>query len=424
MRLYAKLFLFGCSCALGATLTLAGWFIFTPAGAKTALKFLLRSRGMNNLVIGRVDGSLASGAVFEQVICYGKFPSLGYGRVNVARLRVTPDGFLSWEAGITNGVISCRAIEPVIFSGALTSSGFDLDFYTNRLAVDRFFELFFPSSPFVHKLTGHVDSINLHMRGKLLTPVFSGRVTVGELVYNNFRAENCPARFLFTVKDFPDHPRVYGAITFTSGTLRGPKTASVALRESSIFYHGDYTLPRYALNGSARVGSVNIDITLRGVKDKPELKFSSQPPLGQNELLVTVLTNRNFTFADDRLSDAALTAQLAAEAIDYFLFGNAGKKLKDTLGLGVSFDVDAAQHGVTVTEDLGKKVTAGYSLRQKEIPSLVQGTTHGAQTTQAVSGEYKLTDSLLFEAEREVGAHGNATQTPRESIMLKYKKDF
>jgi hypothetical protein len=136
-------------------------------------------------------------------------------------------------------------------------------------------------------------------------------------------------------------------------------------------------------------------------------------------------TNKSWKSVDSLTGDKNhITPGMVADFMDYFLFGGAGSKTADYLGIKdffIKYDRDTKGGGAR--KSISDKANVSYSVEQS------QNNGELSTTTQKVGSEYKITDGISVEAERELKYNGknpaeeNKPET-NDKVLLKYKKPF
>ena len=409
--------------SLGA---IAWYSLGTPYGAEKVLRNIFARRGFTGLTMRSRSGDFFHGWVFYNltVPCY--FYTIGPGILQADSAGLKFSFPKNIDVTINNGTFKRPVADPVVFYGTYRNKALDFNFYTKRLDIERLFLLFFKNNYFVKNISGEVEDVDIYIRGTIEKPVFTGKFLIKKLAFKDFSAKNVPASLALSLDNLSSHtPGVYGEIIFASGTLGNQRSAAVALKRSRIVFHGDPSGFVYDLGGSTKVDNIPIEIVLRGNRSNPDLKLFSEPSLPRDELLVMVMTNRTWMPGNaDGSARAVISSDLAADAIDYFVFAGEGKKLYRAVGIGVSVNLNQNSRTICITKNLGDKLAAGYAITQCRTANAAGST---GQTTHAVTGEYKVTDTVSIEAAHGLDRAQSDTDTntvAEEKIMLKYKKDF
>jgi autotransporter translocation and assembly factor TamB len=271
-----------------------------------------------------------------------------------------------------------------------------------------------------------IGNLDVYIKGSFLEPQLSGELQIETLSHNGFSITNCPVALNLQLTDIKDELKIFGTISLSSATITGPKETSVNLQESSIMFNGDPEKPSFDLKGDSTVAGTKINIVLKGTLKKPELKLTSEPPLPQEQLLVMLATGKGWKGAGQSLGSGHVSADLAADFIDYFAFGGMGSKIAKQLGISeVSLKFDKETRGIELKKEITDKSVLTYGVEQAQTKE------KETSVTQTVGGEYKVTEAVSVEAEREFKQNNTAEQTQEQDkpqtedkVLLKYKKEF
>jgi hypothetical protein len=404
------------------------WYFFsTPFGAEKILHDIFARRGFTGLTVRSCRGDFFNGWVFRNLTVSCDFYTIGPGvlQADEAGLKFSFPG--NFDVTINNGTFKRPVSDPVVFYGTYRDKMLDFNFYTKRLDIKRLFLLFFKNNYFVKNISGEAEDVDIYLRGTIEKPVFTGKFLIKKLAFKDFFAKNVPASLALSLDNLNSRtPGVHGEIIFVSGTIGNPHSAAVVFKKSRIVFNGDPSEFVYDLGGNAKVDNIKIDISLRGNRSNPDLKIFSEPSLPRDELLLMVMTNRTWLPGNaDSSASAVISSDLAADAIDYFVFAGEGKKLYRAVGIGVSVNLNQNSRTVCITKNLGDKLAAGYAITQCRTANAAGST---GQTTHAVTGEYKVTDTVSIEAahglDRAQSGADTTAAAAEEKVMLKYKKEF
>ncbi|MBD3264623.1 MAG: hypothetical protein GF375_05945 [Candidatus Omnitrophica bacterium] len=408
-------------------LIFAGWyFLFTAAGSKLIARAVISEYTESESVkIAELEGNLArkliiEGVEIEDLRFLPSGSKLMVQKLEVCLWPVDPE---RPNIKIHNGRLKFPGAGLIVFYGDYKDSSFGLNVYSKNLNIRDMLDLF-AKSEYLKKISGTAEHLDVYIRGTFLEPRLKGTLYIEKLIRNGFSMSDCSIIFDLQLKDMKEKLKIYGEILLESGILSGPKTALVNLEPSRVLFFGDTRHPSFDLKGHSKVDGVRIDIKLKGIPDEAGLKLSSQPPLAQERLLVMLATNRKWKGAESSISQGAISADLASDFIDYFVFDGTGNKMKEKLGISeFLLKFDKQGQGVKVKKSVNEKTDVSYGVEQTGV----QG--KGTAISHKVGTEYKITDTVSVGAEKEIKQEAKDTQTgekqkTEDKVILKYKKEF
>lgn len=405
---------------------IAYYFIFTNKGStlivKSALLKYTRAQSVN---IQKSEGILARTLVFHDVEIVGSNILRLNSIVKIQRL----EGFFEFlnlegiNVKIYNGRLLLPNLELIVFRGNFKRSIIDANIYSKGFNVERI-SGFFPEIKYLKGIAGSISNIDIYTKGTVLGLKFNGECQIEKLLRKDFSLSNCPVLFNLQLKNFNKEPELNGTVFLNSGTISGLKTALINLSESKISFSDDSKKASLDLKGTADVEGTKINIVLKGTFEKPELKLTSEPPLPQERLLVMLITGKSWNAAEMALDKGQFSLDLVKDFVDYFLFSGSGSKIFKQLGISdISVTLEQAKKGVVIKKAITEKIEASYAVEQSQVKEALP------TTTQKVGGEYKITEGLSIEAEKELKQEDKSgvspeEQKPDDKVMIKFKKKF
>lgn len=145
--------------------------------------------------------------------------------------------------------------------------------------------------------------------------------------------------------------------------------------------------------------------------------------MSQERLLIMLATGKKWKGADDLTQSGKVSADLAADFLDYFVFSGKGSKMIEKLGISeLSFHVNKVAAGVTLKKDVIGKIAVTYGIEKSS-------TTNGSiSSIQSVGGEYKVTDNVSVGVERKIEGAGkpgrDKVSSDENKVKLEFKKKF
>ena len=321
-------------------------------------------------------------------------------------------------AGTTLGALFGSASRRVEFTGQASAGRGGL--YSRAVDIKEIAG-FFKGAKILKNITGDINLIDIYVNGKVLEPEIKGEFRIVRLSRDSFLMMDSPISFDLKIVG---RSKLLGEVVLKTGSVSGPKTAIVKLQESKILFQGLSNIPSLDLEGDAIVDGVKINVIVKGTVEKPDLKFSSEPALPKEKILLMLATNKGWENVELALKEGRLSPEVAKDFIDYFLFAGTGAKINQALGLkGILLKYDENSKGIEARKDVSERADVTYSVEQSKSDEDILTTKH------KVGSEYKVTNNLRFGAERELSKE-EKTDDLQESVQsndkvyLKYKKNF
>lgn len=406
----------------------SGYYLFfTTSGSSLIIKSLFsRYIKSSDIDIKEIDGSISQtislkDIVIEDLKGLPQGSMLEIKKIDASIKSLSLDGI---NFNINNARLNIPGEDPLFFYGTCEYGSLDFNIYTKSIDIQTIIGLLEGNRDF-KKVSGIINNLDIYARGPLVEPEIIGEFEIEKLSRDVFSVVNCPGSFNLKFKDIMSVLKIYGEISFNSGSLFGPKTAVIKFQESKVFFNGDPTKPSFDLKGVASVADTKINIILKGTMDRPDLRLTSEPPLSKERLLLRLATNRSWQGTDVALNQGQMSLDIAKDFIDYFVFSGSGSRMMQSFGIkDVSLKYDNGTKGVGVKKDISDKAELSYAVEQSQKKDEPQ------TTTQKVGSEYKVTDTVAIGAERELKYDTkieeqaqDKTQTD-DKVFLKYKKQF
>ena len=413
-------------CLVFSLISAIYFFIFTNKGStfivRVALRNYLRPEGIE--IKESAGNFFKSKVVHDLEIKDLQFlPQGSILRIQKLEFSFTSLGPQGLNLSIHNGRLTVPGSELILFHGNLKNNIMDFNLYSKSVNIGAISGLFAENKD-LKKISGMISGIDIFVKGSSLGPQVEGGCKIEKLLSNGFSLSSCPLAFKLQLKDIQNTFKLFGEVYVNAGQAYGPKTAVIKLGESKISFSGSPEKPLLNIRGTSNVEGTKIGITLRGTFDQPELKLTSEPPLSRQRLLLMLATGKSWKASELALGKGELTADSVKDFIDYFVFSGSGSKLAEQLGISdISVTFEKQKKGLGVKTAVTDKLDATYAVEQ------TQQDEEAPITSQRLGGEYKITDSLIVGAEKELrGEQKNNTSQesipPEDKIFLKFKKEF
>lgn len=396
--------------------------------------------------VGKFEGHQPDGVRLDDVEVAGirllpKDTVIAIQRLELAGTHSMQPGTGVGRIAIRNGRLGLPHAEPMLFYGALSDEDIDVHAYARTLTPQEL-QPFFPSSTLLQVVSGTVRDAQAHLIGPWRQPALSGTFQVEQLTRAGFSLQRAPGTFTGSLAGLGGDLALSGTLLLTGGSLSN-KNLVITLQASRLLITGDLKNPTYDVKGSSTVNDTSIRLLITGTRVKPKITLSSSPPLPQERLLLMLATGRSLAGTETSLGQGEVSSDLAADFIDYFVFGGEGSRLAQRIGItGLSVTYAPETNTVGLKTTLADKVAITYEAEQPRPEHLPGDTGAAAPVTPPadykVGAEYKMTGttSLKVEGEREflrpksgtggtgtLGQPGPVPQT-REELLLKVEKKF
>lgn len=398
----------------------AYYLAMTKSGAQTAARMFFASAvHPQTQRVAEVEGTLQQGVVYRNLeLTNLKYLPPGTTlRIQELKLELESFSLDGVSVSIVNGRLLLPEAETVVFDGVLAKGTVQLTVYTHQVHVAMLRELI-PKQSMLRALSGVLRDCEVRVEGTRENLEIRGKVNVEEASWHNIVLRGCPVTIEAQAQKLLTDARVKGVARFQGGTLAGAKTAVITLMPSSLQFK---TVPQeFELNmrGTAKVENTSITITAVGTKDEMDMKVISDPPQPQARLLVMVITNQSWQGTETEYGMGMSSRAAASDVINYFLFGKDNAVAK-TLGVDrFSVELEPGVTGAKMEKDISPKTSVSYEHKRENDPG-VQETVN-----RTLNGDYKLSDLISLEAERNVEMRPDQEQQVERSLWFKFKKKY
>lgn len=404
------------------------YFIFTSSGSSLITKLVISKYvESRDIDIKSTKGSLSQKLIFQDIEIENLkwLPKGSIIKIKKLGFYFTSFNLTGLNIEISNGRLILPDSESILFYGSYKDSSLDINTYSNYVNVKALLDMFFERK-ILKGFSGTTKDIDIYVKGTFLEPTITGELQIQEFQREGFLIFDCPTSFNLSFKGIKEELKIYGELNFSKGEISGTNTATVTLNPSKVSFNGSYQNPSFNIRGTSNVEKTKINITLKGTMSKPELILSSEPPMPQERLMVMLVTNKSWKGAEESASRGQISADLAADFIDYFAFGGTGSRIAQQLGISeISLKFDKETKGIDLKKEITSKSGVTYGIEQTQTKE------KDASITQKVGGEYKVTETISVGAEREFKQDNTTEQTQdqdklqtEDKVLLKYKKEF
>ncbi len=408
----------------------AGYFFLgTAAGTNFVLKTVL-SHYLHpaNVIIQKIEGNFLRGVTLTNIEInnLSGVTQESVVKIQTLSLSLTPFTPGGLTIKINNGRFISSLSDPILFYGDYQNGNLNFNLYSKQVSVQGVLGLFIKDGIF-KEVSGRITDFDIYLKGGFSKPELSGEFILENLSWKRFSIAGCPGSFDLSLKNIKHSLELHGEIVINKGTVSGSKTAVVELSRSKILFSGDPKMPSFHLDGTSGVEGVTINLSLRGRRDNPKIKLTSEPPETEAKLLLMLATGKRWKGSEAMLSKGQLSADIAKDFVDYFVFSGSGKKIAQYFGLReISVEYDKEAIGVGVKKAVSGKVEASYGIKQSQEKEGDSVTTH------KVGAEYKVSGDISLGVEKELKQKDSTGQindisdadAAEEKVYLKYRKEF
>jgi len=405
-----------------------GYMLFTTTGNRIILEQVIKNYTKSeSFVIKNLRGTFINGMEITDVqindIKY--LPAGNVFKIQQLFLQINSMRISDWKLEIENGRFLIPDSDPVIIVGSMKGGELDFNIYSKSVDIDTV-KNYFSDNKKLSRMKGNIDQGDILIRGLYKNSMITGTFTIGRLSINGFTLLDTPGMVKLNCAIKGKNIRCPGDIVLSDGTIEA-KRIIIKLKESKISLREAVPASLLALHGQAKISKTKINISVKGTAEKPELKLSSDPPLPEWRLLAMLATGKGWKGVEPSLEQGAITPELAQDFLDYFVFGGVGSKFRQRLGLSdVSLTYDQNKKGIGIKKQLSEKAEIGYGVEQQK-----NGKNGQADVNQKLQGEYKMTDNISLELEKDIKTKGDPLESTESTgnndenkVFLKYKKKF
>lgn len=388
-------------------------FFFTAAGLRYILKLALVKRVSQSVEIGEIKGNILTTLLLQDVRLKD-IKNLPEG--NSVYMQEIKFSFINGlYIQVNNGRFDLPSLNPLIFYGNYRNNYLDAHIYSQHINFEILFELFED----LDGIKGTVDDLDFSITGPAGQLVYKGKVKVTRITNGIFTLSESPVSFDLEAGGILKHLRLYGSLYLNGGEVAGVRTAVVNIAGGRIRFEGNGRNPAFDLKGTSSVEGININIALKGFLENPELSLTSDPQKPQPELLIMLATGKKWAGVEAFLQQKQLSADVARDFIDYFLFAGSGNQLARELGLNeVSLIFEKEKKGIAVEKKVSENIGVSYGMEAAQD-------NRETTTREKIGGEYKITKELFVEFSRE-RIYRTEQKDPliEGEIIFKFEKKF
>ena len=386
-----------------------------------------------------IEGRLDSGLVLSELEAEGFDPLPQGSTLQVQRLQFDAVRRRLEPASVLNARLHLPASDPVLASGMIRPEALDLDLYSKHVDVTTLADIF-PRWALVQYAKGTLTDVSIQVSGPWRQPTATGHFLIEEFVRRGVLIRDAEGSFALTLGYTEDGLQVEGVVRPYRGIVHA-KNTDIRLEPSQIRFDKNSKNPEFDLYGNATIDDVRIHVSLKGTRQSPDLRLTSEPSMPQEWLLVMLATGRRWRGAETSLTQGQISPDLAKDFLDFFVLGGLGSRIAQRFGVtDISLIFDPMERRVGAAATIADKLEVSYETDQpKPSTTLDPASMKDAQpTTYRVGAGLKLTpdSQVKIEGERqlesgtgtaEVGPNPTTTgpePKTRDSIFLKFQKKF
>ena len=388
---------------------LFAYLIVTPLGGKILVRcFKQEFTSVGLLHIGGYEGSLQDGFVLKDVQITG----LSYLPDSLLRIQEIHVRLPLWDPihsdfSIFNARLYIPDSDPVVFTGRVYAGRIKGNLYANSVDVQAA-SRFWAGEDIKKNLQGFISNVDVRIMGAITSPRITGHLVVDNIRYKSIVFTDGFSRVNLMVLPKMHRWQLKGVLIIDSGLVNVRKK-DLDLSRSRIIFQGDAFDPLIALHLGAKVEDMDINLSIKGLLNNPQLTVSSDPPMAPQDALQVLFTGNAFASSTSPFHGVT-SNELAENFLDYSLN-----------------DVNSAQ-------DLGLKTRLTDNLKlgveMDQMP-----TSPGERNvyySRKINGEMDLSEHMSLNVSQEVLSQARDTisasssaQTPDETqVYVQYKKRF
>ncbi|MBN1586713.1 MAG: translocation/assembly module TamB domain-containing protein [Candidatus Omnitrophica bacterium] len=425
-----KTLLFALAALFAVSLVSIAFSIVSGVGLEPLVEVgLARYFPSEHLEVGKIEGDPRQGYVIHGLLARNldTFPEDSQLRIKKMTFKPSfPLGLGKLEFHLLDGQLRWPGSDPILIGGGQGADGLRLSLYSKGASVQGLMEVL-PVHPGWQDLRGMVNDVDFLLTGDLKRPVLQGSLRVGRLSRKNLELVDVPGDVSLQLSElWGGAPQVEGDLRLSGGEVH-VEHLRVQVLESHVRFSGDPLKPYLDLRGHTRIRATPIDIKIQGGIEDLKLKVSSDSGLPQHRLLLLLATGKDWQGVETVAEGQPVSANLAADFIDFFLFGGKAQQLLESLGI-VDFNVryDEKGKGAGVKTEFGERANMGYQYQE-------EGTGVDRTTKHTVEAGVNVTETISVNVEKDVKGQSALTdelQTestggiPVDRVNVEYKKKF
>ncbi len=401
------------------------YFVCTEKGSQiVARQFLSRAFKNPEISFGKMKGHFGMGLKLEnlEIKNLEKLPSGNVVRIQELILENPIWDFQKANLVLRNGRIILPHSDPIVFDGNYKEGAVDFSFYARSLDITSFKEIF-NMPQMSNSLSGSIGNVDMKLSGTWDEPTVIGDFYVEKFTYQDFALVESPATVNLKFKNQLEGYAPSGTITLNGGRLLA-KNTQVNLQKSTFFITNDLTNPSFSIQGNSKIEDTDIQISLSGTKNNPEIKLKTDTALPTERLLLMLATGKSWKGLDTSLDKKQVSPDLVKDFIDYFMFSGSGDKLANKLGIkNIFLTLEKGKKGIGVKKKVTNNLDVGYEVNETQVP-LQQPTRQ-----QKISGDVQVSNNVSVSAEKEIRPRDVTQQGTQEKpednkVLLKYETKF
>lgn len=407
---------------IGATFYLTS----TQQGIEMVSQKILRDIvAAQDIQIGSVSGQIQDGLTISHLELKNlkKFPPGTYIRIQEITIRLKSLKATDLHVDFENIRVFLPHSEPIIFSGRYSNGSLACNIYSNNISIPEI--LTFVPKKIASNPQGNISKIDLYLEGPPDNAQVKGSFNIDQLIMPRFTLSDAPGELNLMLKRVPTGYSPSGELHVRTGKVR-TKFSNMRLQESYLYFSKSFAEPTFDVHGQASVGKTEMDISLRGSPKGPLWKFSSNPPLPEEILMLMFATGKSFEIVQDSWDQQKLTPDVAKDLIDYLLLGGEGGRFAEKFGIkdvSLIYDSEVDVAGIGVTKEVTQYLDVGYQIEQEKVSTTTGDIKH------TLGAEFKINPKLSVEVDKELYQYRNQERldTPTKTddkILLKYKTQF
>lgn len=400
--------------------------IYTNAGSKILTDTMISKFVENeSSSYSSAEGSLKEGIVYKnlEIKDIKGLPKGAVLKVQELNVNLHELSFNGIEIKVENARLSLPDSEAIVLSGSFRNMLIDMNVFSVGFTV-RELLTYYPDLKKYLPVQGDISSIDLCVTGSYLEPSIKGSFTADRIVYNAFMLTNSPWQFDIQLKDLSQDIRIFGNANLERGDIV-TKRALVQLTKGNLVFSGPVDEVQFDIIGNSEIEKTQIDISLKGTINNPEIALYSDPSYSQQKLMVMLISGKSWKSVEDSLDSGLNSAALTKDFVDYFFFAGRSNQFVKRFGINdFSVKFEENKKGISAKKELSKNLEIGYGIEQTKT----NGQT--ADISQKLGGEVKVTNQLSVGVEREIKKSqadillNKPADENNNKVFLKYKKNF
>lgn len=401
------------------------FFLFSENGSRLLLPKVIKYFSKDaKLTVGHIQGHIGVGFKIDNLEV-NDFENLPMG--SVVRIQTFEISNPVWDIDsgkitLQNARVMLPNADPIILDGKYHGGVLDFSLFSQSIDLKQVAEILGIEKIYLPSYDD-IKNLDFHIQGSMDVPIISGNFFVEKLIYKDFTLRNAKVTVNLKLSKFSDEFTLAGEIVVEEGKLL-IKNTEINLQKSTFFIKPDLPSTSFFIEGKSRVDGTEIQVILKGTKDKPDLQLSSEDDISKDKLLLMLATGKSWKGLDTAIDKKQVSSDLVKDFVDYFVFAGSGDRLARKMGIkNIFVNLEKEKKGIGVKKQLLDNVDVGYEVNE------MGAATSPKSLQQKISGDVSVTNKVSVSMEKELKVKDGTSQVLQDKpednkVLIKYKTKF